>query len=207
MARRPSAVLATVVAFSIAACGWKVTPPAGAPPGSPPHIGGRVFLTMNDTALAWGDGRTGDFVRETLVAARVFDEVYYPVPPRTPTPLGLAVTARGTVDEEVALGVIKSIFIGLLFLVPAGVVRFGKTFDLDANVVFSDEGREVRRFDVHSKTHVSHTMFSHIAQYEAAARQAAFHDLGARIAAGLAGVTLETAPRPRDGAGNNAASP
>jgi hypothetical protein len=148
---------------------------------------------MDEVAVVWGDGRGGDLVRETLVAGHVFDEVFYPVEPRVPAPLRLAVSARGNVDEEVALGVVKAVFIGLLFFAPGGIVRFGKTFDLDAAVAFSEEGREIRRFEIHTKTRISHTMFSHSDQYEPAARQEAFRDLGARIAAGLTGVTVGSA--------------
>jgi hypothetical protein len=183
-------VLAAYLAASLASCGWKVTPPKPPPGGMVRKVASRVVLRVDDSAVVWGGGQLGEVVRDTLRTVGAFDDVAYPVEPRTPTPLHLSIAARGAVDEEVALGMIKAIFIGLLFMLPVGIVRFGKTFELDATVVLVDAGQELRRFQVQTRTHVSHTTFSHSNQYEPEARRVAFRDLGERIAIGLSSITV-----------------
>ena len=75
-------------------------------------------------------------------------------------------------------------------MLPAGIIRFGKTFDLEATVTLTNAGQELKRFQVKTSTYVSHTMFSHSDQYEPEARRVAFRDLGERIAVALNGVTV-----------------
>ncbi len=167
--------------FALSGCGWKVVPPERlGQPAPASKVADRVVLSVND-GVPWGGGNLGDIVRDTLKANGTFTEVYYPVEPRNPPDLRLAIDARGSVDEEIGEGIAKSFFIGLLLFIPVGVIRFDKTFDLDADVVLSRKGKEERRFNVKSKTEVSHTMFTRGEEYEPAAREAAFRDLGIRI--------------------------
>jgi hypothetical protein len=174
--------VALCLIFSLSGCGWKVVPPQHLDQPAPvSKVADRVVLSVND-GVAWGGGRLGDIVRDTLKASGTFTEVYYPVEPRNPPDLKLLINAKGNVDEEIGGGILKSIFIGLLLFIPVGVIRFGKTYNLDAEVVLSREGKEERRFNVMSKTEVSHTMFTQGEEYEPAAREAAFKDLGLRIA-------------------------
>lgn len=187
-------VLVAALVLTIGGCGWKVTPPESGPPGSVHKVGSRVVLKFDEASVAWGGGHGGEIVRDALQKLGVFDEVAYPVEPRRPTPLRLTVVATGNVDEEEALGTVKAFVIGFFLFVPAGVIRFGKTFDLDATVTFTDGERELRRFEVQTKTRVSHTMFSHSDQYEPVARRAAFEDLAHRIAVELG--SLPGVPEP-----------
>lgn len=167
--------------LSLTGCGWKIIPPDRLDQPVPVRkVADRVVLRVND-GVAWGGGKLGDIVRDTLKANGTFTEVYYPVEPRNPPDLKVTIDARGNVDEEIGEGIVKSIFIGLLLFIPVGVIRFDKTFNLDADVVLSREGKEERQFNVKSKTEVSHTMFTRGEECEPAAREAAFRDLGVRI--------------------------
>jgi len=179
-------VLALVLAVAVAGCGWRVRGPKRLeiPPGGR-RVGDRVILVANDGGIVWGDGRLGEVVRTTLLASGVFGDVYFPVEPRNPPSLRLEVTARGTVEEDVAIGVAKSVLIGLLFFTPAGIIQFHKTFHLDALAVLTDAEREVARVPVQSSTDVYFTLFSHVDGYDRAAQDAAFSDLGERVAAAL----------------------
>lgn len=186
--RRP---LALGLAVALAACGWKITPPRPAPPaGGPRLVAERVVLQVTGSGVPWGSEGLGETVREALIAAGAFREVYYPIEPRNPPPLRLVVTARGHVDEEVGIGVVKSVIIGLLLFLPVGVIRFNKTYDLSADVVLLNEGREVKTLQMENATEISHTMFSTMEDYEPAARKASFTALGQQIAAQLATVSI-----------------
>jgi hypothetical protein len=190
--KRPAyRLLALFLAFWAPACGWKITPPA--PPeriANPKKIAEGMVLKVNDSAVIWGGGRLGDIVRDTLVSSGTFGHVYFPIEPRNPPALRMAIDASGTVDEEVGLGIVKAALIGVLLFLPVGVIRFNKTFNLNATVALFDGSRELRRFQVTTATGVSHTMFSQIEDYETAAQTAAFRDLGERIAAELGTVPL-----------------
>ncbi len=167
--------------ISLSGCGWKVVPPERLDQAPPLHkVADRVVLSVND-GVPWGGGRLGDIVKDALMVNGTFTEVYYPVEPRNPPDLRLTIDARGSVDEEIGEGILKSVFIGLLLFLPVGLIRFDKTFDLDADVVLTRKGKEERRFTVKTKTGVSHTMFTGGDEYEPSARQAAFRDLGMRI--------------------------
>ena len=186
--RRP---LALVLAVALGACGWKITPPPPrATTAGPRSVAERVVLQVHGSGLPWGSGGLGETVREVLTTSGSFREVYYPIEPRNPPPLRLVVTASGTVDEEIGLGVAKSVIIGLLLFLPVGVIRFNKTYDLTAEVVLLNEGREVKSFRVENATEVSHTMFSTMEDYEPAARKAAFTNLGQQIAWELSTVSI-----------------
>jgi len=154
-------------------------PPAGR------RVADRVILVANDGGVVWGGGRLGEVVRDTLVASGAFGEVYFPVEPRNPPSLRLEVTGRGTVEEDIGMGVLKSVVIGVLFFAPVGIVQFHKTFHLDAVGVLADAEREVAHVPVQSSTDVYFTLFSHVDGYDRAAQDAAFHDLGERLAAAL----------------------
>jgi len=158
----------------------------------PKRIAEGVVLKVNESAVVWGGGRLGGTVRDTLIALGSFDQVYFPVEPRNPPPLRLVIEASGTVQEEVGVGILKSFIIGCLAFIPVGIIRFDKTFELDATVVLLKEGQELRRFHIKSSTGVSHTMFSEIEEYEPAAQTAAFRDLGERIASELSGLAVSS---------------
>lgn len=154
-------------------------------PISQTQVAERVMMIINDGAVVWGGGQLGYIVRDTLLAEGTFKEIYYPVEPRNVPDLRLSIIAKGSIDEEVELGIAKSLIIGALFFIPVGLIRFNKTYDLDADVVLLRAGKELQRFTIKSSTKISHTMFSQIKGYEPAARQAAFKDLGDQIAAKL----------------------
>lgn len=179
-------ILCTLLALSIAGCGWKVVPPLRSEqPISQTRTAEQVMMTVNAGAVVWGGGQLGDIVRDTLLAEGTFKEIYYPVEPRNAPDLRLSIAARGSVDEEVGLGIVKSIIIGALLFIPVGLIRFNKTYDLDAEVTLLKAGKELQRLTIKSSTEISHTMFSQTEGYEPAARQAAFKDLGDQIAAKL----------------------
>jgi len=168
--------------FSLVGCGWKVTPPTfeqQALVQSP--VSEAAVLTVNDGGIIWGGDELGEIVRKTLIERGAFKEVYYPVEPRNPPDYQLRITANGNIEEEVGFGIVKSIFIGMLFFIPAGIIRFNKDFVLDADVTVIKQNQELLHFTIKTETEVSHTMFSHANQYEPAARQKAFEDLGLRI--------------------------
>lgn len=127
----------------------------------------------------------GETVRDALVAAGTFHEIYYPIEPRNPPSLGLGITAQGTVEENEGVGALKAVVIGLFLFLPVGLIRFDKTLHLDADVVLRDRDRKITRFQVSNDTEISFTMFSTMEDYEPAARAAAFKDLGEQIAARL----------------------
>lgn len=183
---RVSKPLVVLLAVTMAGCGWTVTPPSRpegpAPPG---RISDRVVLKLNEAGVVWGGGQLGDFTRSALIASGAFGEVYYPIEPPNPPPLRLSIDARGNVDEEIGLGIVKSVIIGALFFLPVGIIRFNKDFKLDAQVVLLEAGQEVQRYRVTGATRVAHTMFSDAAEYEPAARQAAATYLAAAIVAQL----------------------
>lgn len=163
-------------------CGWKVTPPKFRDNfESPGLIADSVVLTVNEGAVIWGHGDLGELLREKLLAEGAFRQVHYPIEPRNPPPYRLTINAKGSIDEEIGFGIVKSIFIGLLFFIPVGIIRFNRDFILDADISFQDDGAARRRFKITSETTVSHTMFSHGEQYEPVARKAAAEDLGLRI--------------------------
>jgi len=193
---RPSRrVLALLLAVQIAGCGWKVIPP---PLPQAPHpvrlVAERALLKVSGAAIAWGSSGLGETVRDVLVASGTFREVYYPIEPRNPPSLTLAMTARGTVEESEAIGTLKAVVIGLFLFLPVGLIRFDKTFHLDTDVVLRDRDRELGRFQISSDTEISFTMFSTMEDYEPAARKAAFKDLGEHIAAQLSTLPPITPP-------------
>lgn len=179
-------LLAVVLVLSQIGCGWKITPPSR-PQGAAREgkIADAVVLQVNDAGVLWGGGACGEVVRERWLQQGVFSEVHYPVEPRNPPPLRLMIQATGNLDEEVGLGTLKAVVIGLLLFLPVGLIRFNKDFILDATVTVTGAGGEPRRFAVHSATTVSHTMFSDSTGYEAEARRVAFADLADQVAAQL----------------------
>lgn len=186
MTRWMSKSLALLLAALMAACGWKVTPPPRPEgPGTPRRVADRVVLQMNEGGVVWGGGRMGELTRNALIASGAFSEVYYPIEPRTPPPLRLAIDARGNVDEEVGFGMVKAVIIGALLFIPVGLIRFNKDFTLDAQVVLLNGGQEVQRFQVSGATRIAHTMFSDTDSYETAGREAAAAYLAEAIAAQL----------------------
>ncbi len=183
---RVSRPLVVLLAVTTAGCGWKVTPPPRPEgPGAPGRIADRVVLKLNEAGVVWGGGQLGGFTRSALLASGAFGEVYYPIEPRNPPPLYLNIDTRGNVDEEIGWGIVKSVVIGLLLLIPVGIIRFNKDFNLDAQVVLLKGGQEVQRFRVTGATRVAHTMFSDSAGYEPAAREAAATYLATAIVAQL----------------------
>lgn len=182
-------LLAIVLAAQVAGCGWTITPPAPLPAQRAHLVADRVILKLDTAAMAWGGTGMGEAVRDALLAAGSFREIYYPIEPRNPPTWTLAITGRGTIDEHEVSGFFKAVLIGALFFLPEGVVRFDKTFHLDADVVLRDGQQQVARFQVSNDTEIHHTMFSHMEEYEPAARKVAFTDLGQRIAAQLDTVT------------------
>jgi len=186
--RSGTRLLAGILIVSVTACGWKITPPPGSKlPAAASPVAEAVLLEVNDGAVIWGRGELGATLKQALQEKGAFHAVHYPVVPREPPPQRLTVTAKGGIDEEVGLGIVKSMIIGVLMFIPVGIIRFNRDFTLDAEVAYREAGREVRRFAVQSKTGVSHTMFSDTDEYEPAARKAAFGHLAQRIAEELAG--------------------
>jgi hypothetical protein len=184
-------LLCAILIFSLLGCGWKVTPPPGYDSNKRENrIADQVFLKVNDSGVFWGGGKLGETVRDTLVENGSFKEVYFPVEPRNPPPLRLMIDAKGNVDEEKGLGTLKAIFIGALFFLPVGIVRFNKDFNLEADVSLYKQNKELHTFKIKSSTEISHTMFSQATQYEPEARRIAFKDLGNKIAAELGKVPL-----------------
>lgn len=168
--------------FSLVGCGWKVTPPIlDQQVLNQSPISEAAVLTVNDGGIIWGNGELGEIVRKTLIERGAFNEVYYPVEPRNPPDYRLRITASGNIDEEIGFGIVKSIFIGMLFFIPVGIIRFNKDFVLDADVTVIKQNQELLHFAIKTETEVSHTMFSHANQYEPVARQKAFEDLALRI--------------------------
>jgi len=140
-----------------------------------------VVLIVNEGAVVWGGGELGFLLKRKLLEEGAFRTIHYPIVPRNPPPYRLTVSASGDIEEEVGLGIVKSIFIGLLFFIPVGIIRFHRDFVLDAEVAFMKEGETLYRFKVRTKTGVSHTMFSHADQYDPVVRKAAADDLALRI--------------------------
>mgnify|MGYP000924420614 CR=1 FL=1 len=177
-----SRLICIALIFSLVGCGWKVTPPNFEQKAlDPSPLAEAAVLTVNDVGIIWGNGELGEIVRKTLMERRTFKEVYYPVEPRNPPDYRILVTANGSIEEEVGFGIVKSIFIGMLFFIPVGIIRFNKDFLLDADVTVIKQNQELLHFTIKTETEVSHTMFSHANQYEPVARQKAFEDLALRV--------------------------
>jgi len=140
-----------------------------------------VVLDVNDGGVIWGRGELGETVKQTLLEKGAFRQIHYPIVPRDPPANRLSIQANGVIEEEVGLGIVKSIIVGALFFIPVGIIRFNRDFVLDASVSYSENGKAARNFKVHTKTEISHTMFSQTDQYEPAARKAAFSHLGESI--------------------------
>lgn len=183
-------LIALVLIVSIAGCGWKVTPPKfeGKKISTGP-IADSVVLTVNEGSVVWGGGELGAQLRRKLLEEGAFRTVHYPIIPRNPPPYRLTVTASGNIEEEVGLGIVKSVIIGLLFFIPVGIIRFHRDFVVDANIAFLKEGKTLHRFKVSTKTGVSHTLFSHADQYDPVIRKVAAEDLALRIVKQLASLS------------------
>ena len=167
-------------------CGWKVTPLSRPEiPLTPKLIAERVILQINDVGLIWGGDLLGEIVRDILIEEDTFQDVYYPIEPLNPPSLKLIITATGKVDEEVVIGTVKAIIIGMLFFIPVGIIRFNKDFDLDAEIVLLKGSKKLQEFQVNTSTTISHTMFSNTTAYEEEARRIAFKNLGQQIVASL----------------------
>ena len=174
--------ICSILILSLASCGWKVTPPPFDRESiTDDFIAEATVLSTNEGGIIWGRGELGEIVQKTLINKGAFKEVYYPVEPRNPPDYRLVITAKGTIEEEIGFGILKSIFIGMLFFIPACIIRFNKDFVLDADVSLLKLGQEMAHFTIHTETEVSHTMFSHANQYEPEAREKAFEDLALRI--------------------------
>ncbi len=182
-------LICLILSLSLVGCGWKVTPPPFEQE-SVPHklIADAVVLTTNEGGVIWGRGELGEIVRKTLINQGAFKEIYYPVEPRNPPNYRLIITANGAIEEEIGLGIVKSVFIGMLFFIPVGIIRFHRDFVLNADVALLKQEKELRQFKIQTQTGVSHTMFSHANQYEPEARQKAFEDLALRIILKLKGM-------------------
>lgn len=175
-------LIALMLITSLSSCGWKVTPPPGqAVPTASRPIAESVVLDVNDGGVIWGRGELGETVKQTLLEKGAFRQIHYPIVPRDPPANRLSIQANGVIEEEVGLGIVKSIIVGALFFIPVGIIRFNRDFVLDASVSYSENGKAARNFKVHTKTEISHTMFSQTDQYEPAARKAAFSHLGESI--------------------------
>ena len=178
--------IALFLAICMIGCGWKVVPLSRPEvPVAPKLITERVLLRVDDVGVIWGGGRLGEIVRETLITEGAFQDVYYPIEPMSPPTFRLVITATGDVDEEVGLGLVKSVITGMLFFLPVGIIRYNKDFNLDAEVVLFKANEELHRFQVNNSTNISHTMFSDITSYETKARLVAFKNLGQQIVAHL----------------------
>ena len=184
-------LLYAVLILAVSSCGWKVTPPLGYVGNNKgTKIADQLFLKVNDSGVFWGGGKLGETVRDALTETGAFKEVFYPVEPRNPPVLRLTIDAKGDVDEEKGLGTLKAFFIGALFFLPVGIIRFNKDFNLEADVSLFKQNKEIHTFKVKSSTEISHTMFSHANEYESEVRGIAFKDLGNKIAVELSKVPL-----------------
>lgn len=184
---RSRKLVSSVLIVSLTGCGWKVTPPPGkALPATSGPIAEAVVLDVNDGGVVWGKGELGEAVKASLLEKRAFGRVYYPIVPRNPPSYKLIIQAGGNIEEEVGLGIAKSIIVGALFFLPVGVIRFNRYFVLDAQVTYSADGKDVRHFSTRARTEVSHTMFSDTDEYEPAGRKAAFSHLADEIVRVLA---------------------
>ncbi len=171
-----------VLIVSLTSCGWKITPPPGeALSAITRPIAESVVLEVNDGSVIWGRGELGQTAKQTLLEKGGFRVVHYPIEPRNPPANRLQIQANGLIEEEVGLGIVKSIIIGALFFIPVGIIRFHRDFVLDATVSYRVNGKEIRRFPIHSQTEVSHTMFSQTDEYEPVARKVAFSRLAEDI--------------------------
>ena len=182
-------LICLTLSLSLVSCGWKVTPPPFEQETVPHNlIADATVLTVNDGGVIWGRGELGEIVQKTLINRGAFKDIYYPVEPRNPPDYRLIITASGNIEEEIGLGIVKSIFIGMLFFIPVGIIRFHRDFVLDADVTLLKQGHELRHFNSKTETGVSHTMFSDANHYEPEARQKAFEDLALRIIVKLKGL-------------------
>ena len=120
-------IICVLLIFAQTSCGWKISPPPRIEQlGKLSQMAERVVMAVDDRDVAWGDGQLGDIVVETLNSAGAFKEIYYPVEPRNPPNLKLLIKASGKVDEEIGLGIVKGIIIGLLFFIQCSYVSNNK---------------------------------------------------------------------------------
>ncbi len=182
-------LICLVLSLSLVGCGWQVTAPPFEQETVPNKlIADAVVLSTNEGGVIWGRGELGDIVQKTLIKQGAFKDIYYPIEPRNLPAYRLVIKANGNIEEEIGLGIVKSVIIGMLFFIPVGIIRFHRDFVLDADVALIKQGQELRHFTIHTETGVSHTMFSHANQYEPEARQKAFEDLALRIILKLKGL-------------------
>jgi len=198
---RSCRVLVLALAAWFTACtGWRLSaPPRPSNPAVARRIAEGVVLQVHDEAVDWGGGRLGDIVRDTLVASGAFAEVYYPVEPPNPPSTRLRIEAFASEQERggKATLIVQGVLPLVILLFPIAAVALAvatlggarvmkKTFTVEANVLLSNSGRELRRFSTSASATVSYNMlFSKKDAFEAAAAEVAFRQLGEQIAAAL----------------------
>ena len=183
-ARRRLRRAAVLAGLALAGCAsWRVEDgPRPAPEGRPQRIADRVLLEVDERLVPWGDGELGEGLRQGLLELGSFDAIDYPVVPRDAPPLRLRVEAEGRVREQVAPGVAKAIFVGLLLFLPAGVVTFDKDYDVALTAELSLDGRALQRVAAQATERLRFTMFADRDGGERRVRERAFQQLATELA-------------------------
>ena len=139
-----------LVATCLGGCAsWRASEPG--PPivgGRPRPVADRVVLEVDEAGVAWSRGRMTEVIRQSLIELGSFREVLYADEPLAPPPLRLAIAAVGSASEDSLASTGKKIFIGVLALLPVGVVTFEKNFTVKARAIFYRNEEILQQIDL-----------------------------------------------------------
>ena len=180
-----------LVATCLGGCAsWRAGEPGPPIVGDRPRpIADRVVLEVDETGVAWSRGRMGEVTRQSLIELGSYREVLYADEPLKPPPLRLAIAAVGSTSENSAASTGKKFFIGVLVLLPGGVVTFEKNFTVEARATFSRKGQVLQQIDLANSARLNYTLLYDRGTAEKTLGEAMFQHLAAQLAVRLAPVS------------------
>jgi hypothetical protein len=182
---RPAGVALGVALVLACGCWVRVRVPEPEPVAPPAAAAEALVLRVDEGGLVWGDGHLGDEVRRVLLASGHFDAVHYPLVPPDPPTLQLDLSVEGGMRENP-----WNLFAGVLtaytaFLASA-FMPFYADFELHGEGVLSRDGRELRRFPLDLRTHVTHALFAGPERFQPDVRARAYTAAAQRVLSELA---------------------
>jgi hypothetical protein len=151
------------------------------PTGASPQRATEAILRVNEAGVWWGVGDFGDQVRQRLLAARAFEQVYYPVEPRNPPRWVVEVESIGSVRRHYVWEAFAA-----LTLFPQALGPYFLDYLVTSDVRVRHAGEVLQHFQVESSALMGFAAFTSLEGVVPQARDRVLQDLALRVAYGVA---------------------
>jgi len=151
------------------------------PTGASPQRATDAILRVNEAGVFWGVGDFGEQVRQRLLAARAFEQVYYPVEPRNPPEWVVEV-------ESISSGRRHYLWeaFAVLTYFPLAFGPYFWDYVVTCDVRVRHAGEVLQHFEVESSALMGFGTFTNLEDVVPQARDSVLQDLALRIAYGVA---------------------